>query len=51
MIIVAVAADENVLSYIVLAVAGTPHGEPFIVVYNVVAAPVKMPIRFSAGFH
>jgi hypothetical protein len=39
--IVALAADENVLCSILLAVARTPHGEHFIVVYEVVAALVK----------
>ena len=41
--IVTLAADENVLFPILLAVARTAHGEkePFIVVYKLVAAPTK----------
>jgi hypothetical protein len=41
MTIVALAADKNVLSFILLAVARTPYGEPFIVVYKVLAPVVK----------
>jgi hypothetical protein len=40
--IVALAADKYVLSFILLAVTGTPHGEPFIVVYKVLAPPVNV---------
>ena len=46
---VALAADENILFSILLAVPETPYGEHFIVIYKVLALVVKNAHSISAA--